>query len=196
MNLIIHKRIWVAVFLVFSIACTQKGENGSPVQKYQAATTTQSPPRPDYAVKAPDFKLLESVTGEIISMSSLRGKVVLLTFWGTWCAPCRIEIPEFIQLYNDHGKNGLEIVGITLPPSGTVNDIARFANEWKINYKVLADINGGETDRTSLLFGRAIGQPIYAVPTSFLIDREGYIVKGYIGPRTKDQFLKDLQPYL
>lgn len=195
MKFIYPNRIWIAVFLLFSYACSQKGETESGTTQYQSAKSWESPPRPDNAVKAPDFNLLDSMTGETMSLNSLKGSVVLLNFWGTWCAPCRMEIPDFIQLYKDHEKDGLEIVGITLT-SGTANDIAQFATEWNMNYKVLADIKGGETDDATARFGRAIGQPIYAIPTTFLIDRDGYIVKGYIGPRNKDVFLKDLQPYL
>jgi thiol-disulfide isomerase/thioredoxin len=123
------------------------------------------------------------------------GKVVLLNFWGTWCGPCKVEIPDFNKLYKEYKKDGLEIVGVTLG-SGTANDIASFANKWEMEYLVLADISQGETDQVQGLFSRAIGQPIYAIPTTFLIDREGYIVKGYLGPRTHDVFLKDLKPYL
>lgn len=181
----------VISLMLIAPACSQKdsasADKTSPVKS--------APQRPDNAVPAPDFTLLNSLTGELVKSKDILGKVVLLNFWGTWCGPCKTEIPDFNKLYKNHKKDGLEIVGITLG-SGSANTIASFANEWKMEYLVLADITQGETDQVQSLFSRAIGQPIYAIPTTFLIDREGYIVKGYLGPRTHDEFLKDLKPYL
>jgi len=177
--------------LLITPACSQKEEkpqvNTSKIDSY--------PPRPEGSVLAPDFTLLNSVTRDLVKMQDLLGKVVLLNFWGTWCGPCKIEIPDFNKLYKDHRKDGLEIVGVTLT-SGSANDIATFANDWNMEYLVLSDITGNETQQVSGMVGKAVGQQIYAVPTTFSIDREGYIVKGYIGPRTHQEFLKDIIPYL
>lgn len=172
-------------------ACSQKDQDSSS----NASQKVSSPKRPETAVPAPDFTLLNSVTGELVKSKDLLGKVVLFNFWGTWCGPCKKEIPDFNKLYKAHKKDGLEIVGVTLS-SGSANDIAAFANQWEMDYLVLADISGGETDEVTGKFGKATGQAIYAIPTTFLIDREGYIVKEYIGPRTHQEFLKDIKPYL
>jgi peroxiredoxin len=150
--------------------------------------------RPDYAIKAPDFTL-RTVQGDLFNLSDYKGKVVLLNFWGTWCGPCRREIPDFNKLHAKYQKDGLEIVGITIT-SGSPKNIYNFMKEWDIEYTVLTDIEDYETQRVTAYYGRAIGQPITGLPTTLIIDRGGYIVKGYIGPRNEEIFYQDLKPYL
>jgi hypothetical protein len=67
---------------------------------------------------------------------------------------------------------------------------------WKMDYTILKDINGYETQLVMIEYGRSIGRPITGVPTTLIIDRDGYIVRGYVGPRPEDVFYKDLKPYL
>lgn len=145
-------------------------------------------------VKAPDFKLA-TIGGEEFHLSDFEGKVVMLNFWGTWCPPCRKEIPDLINLQAKYQKDGLEIVGITLN-SGSVADIKKFADKYNMNYTILTDIKNNETQNVSYLYGKAIGQPISAVPTTFIIDREGYIVKEYLGARSEEVFYNDIKKYL
>lgn len=145
-------------------------------------------------IKAPDFTLAD-LNGNWVSLSDFKGKVVMLNFWGTWCGPCRKEIPDFIKMMDSHQKEGLEIVGITLT-SGTPDKIQTFSDKWGINYTLLTDIEGNETQMVTSQFGKVTGRPITGIPTTFIIDREGYIRKTYVGPRTESVFLKDLQPYL
>lgn len=153
--------------------------------------------RPDYAIKAPDFKL-RTVQGKLVNLSDYRGKVVLLNFWGTWCGPCLQEIPDFNRLYSKYNKQGLEILGVTLPRGEPDSDkeLINFMKRWNMDYTILKDINGYETQIVMIEYGQTIGRPITGVPTTLIIDRDGYIVKGYIGPRSEDTFYKDLKPYL
>ncbi len=144
--------------------------------------------------KAPDFKLA-TIGGEEFYLSDFKGKVVMLNFWGTWCPPCRKEIPDLVSLQAKYNKDGLEIVGITLT-SGSATEIQKFANKKKMNYTILTDFGNNETHAVTNLYGRIVGQPISALPTTLLIDREGYIVKGYLGPRTEEVFYNDLKEYL
>jgi peroxiredoxin len=143
---------------------------------------------------APDFKLA-TINGEEFHLSDFRGKVVMLNFWGTWCPPCRKEIPDLVSLQTKYKKDGLEVVGITLN-SGSVEEIKKFAVKKHMNYTILTDFGNNETHAVTNLYGQAIGQPISAVPTTFIIDREGYIVKGYIGARSEEVFYNDLKEYL
>ena len=143
---------------------------------------------------APEFTLAD-LDGNWVSLKELKGKVVLLNFWGTWCGPCRQEIPAFIKLTEKYKKDGLEIVGITLT-SGSPENIQSFSDKWGINYTLLTDIEGNETQVVTAKYGQATGQRITGIPTTFIIDREGYIRQRYVGPRSESIFYKDLEPYL
>ena len=146
------------------------------------------------ALIAPDFTLAD-LDGNWVSLSELKGKVVLLNFWGTWCGPCRREIPDFIKLAEKYKKDGLEIVGITLT-SGSPENIQSFSDKWGINYTLLTDIEGNETQVVTAKYGQVTGQRITGIPTTFIIDREGYIRQRYVGPRSESIFYRDLEPYL
>ncbi len=194
------KKIFIYNVLI-GLFLTGCGSNERPDSNSQAVAGKSyktQPPRPAGAVKAPEFTLA-TPTGELVSLSQMKGKVILLNFWGTWCGPCRIEIPDFIKLYNKYHESGLEIVGITLPrsPQGEdPRDILEFMDNWKMNYTVLTDINGQEAQQVTALYGQALGKPIYNIPTTLIIDRDGYIVKEYLGPRSEAVFYNDIKPYL
>ena len=145
-------------------------------------------------IKAPNFNLAD-LDGNILNFSAYEGQVVMLTFWGTWCGPCIKEIPDFIELYDKYNKEGLEIVGIAIQ-SGSPENIKLFSEHYKINYPILTDINGNESYKAFSDYGTISGVGMRAVPTTFLIDRDGYIVKTYRGARPGNVFLKDLKPYL
>jgi peroxiredoxin len=190
-------KIILIMSTLLAIGCGQK-DRMKIASKPKDIKNTISPQgqadRPDYAIKAPDFTL-RTVQGNLFNLSDYKGKVVLLNFWGTWCGPCRREIPDFNKLHAKYQKDGLEIVGITIT-SGSPKNIYNFMKEWDIEYTVLTDIEDSETQRVTAYYGRAIGQPITGLPTTLIIDRGGYIVKGYIGPRNEEIFYQDLKPYL
>jgi thiol-disulfide isomerase/thioredoxin len=118
---------------------------------------------------APDFTL-QSLDGKNMSLSDLRGKAVLLNFWATWCGPCKIEMPWFIELQKQYGAQGLQIVGVAMDDSSK-EDIAKFANDMGVNYPVLL---GKEA------VGDAYGG-VPALPETFFIGRDGKIVDKIIG---------------
>jgi thiol-disulfide isomerase/thioredoxin len=122
---------------------------------------------------APDFTL-ESLDGQKLTLSDLRGKAVLLNFWATWCAPCKIEMPWFVELQNEYGAQGLQIVGVAMDDSSK-EDIAKFAKDMGVNYPVLI---GKEA------VGEAYGG-VPALPESFFIGRDGKIVDKIIGLKGK-----------
>ena len=80
--------------------------------------------------------------------------------------------------------------------SGSSSDIQKFVDENDINYTVLTDLKKDETQYVTYLIGQTIGQQISSIPTTLIIDREGYIVKGYLGPRSEEVFYNDLKEYL
>jgi peroxiredoxin len=193
----IKMRIILWMTILIAIGCGQKEkmkEATRPSEIVNKMMSTDKSKRPDYAIKAPDFTL-RTVQGELFKLSENRGKVIMLNFWGTWCGPCRREIPDFNKLHAKYQKDGLKIVGITIT-SGSAKNILDFMNDWDMEYTVLTDIDNNETQKVTSDYGRAIGKPITGIPTTLIIDKEGYIVKGYIGPRSEEVFYKDLEPLL
>ena len=186
-----RSRILILSILIFSIGC----ENSTAQNKNNpSSASAKAQKKKDDALVAPDFTLAD-LDGNWVSLNQLKGKVVLLNFWGTWCGPCRREIPDFIELSKKYKKDGLEIVGVTLT-SGSPDKIRGFADNWGINYTLLTDIEGNETQMVTSLYSQVTGQRITGIPTTFIIDREGYIRQRYVGPRSEEVFYKDLKPYL
>jgi len=127
------------------------------------------------ASPAPDFTL-ESLDGKNLRLSDLRGKAVLLNFWATWCGPCKIETPWLVELQNQYGAQGLQVIGVAMDDSGK-DDIAKFAKDMGVNYPVLL---GKEA------VGDAYGG-VPALPESFFIGRDGKIVDKIIGLKGKGE---------
>ena len=194
-------KIFIFVGAISNYSCQKSPTINEINQQSDISTRSDSnkqPQRPDYAIKAPDFKL-RTVEGKLVNLSDYLGKVVLLNFWGTWCGPCLQEIPDLNNLYTKSNKRGLEILGVTIPRSGIPDsdkELIKFMKRWKMDYTILKDINGYETQLVMIEYGRSIGRPITGVPTTLIIDRDGYIVRGYVGPRPGDVFYKNLKPYL
>lgn len=190
--------LFIKSILLLVIAITAVGcENNSAQNRVPSSSKSKQAKNlieNNNLVLAPDFTLA-NLDGERVSMNQYKGKVVLLNFWGTWCGPCRKEIPDFVKLSDKYKKQGLEIVGITLT-SGSPEKINTFAGNWGINYALLTDIEGNETQMVTALYGKATGKQITGIPTTFLIDRDGYIRQKYVGPRSEEVFYKDLKPYL
>jgi thiol-disulfide isomerase/thioredoxin len=122
---------------------------------------------------APDFSL-ESLDGKTTRLSDFRGKAVLLNFWATWCGPCKIEMPWFVDFQKQYGSQGLQIVGVAMDDASK-EDIGKFAKDMGVNYPILI---GKE----------AVGDQyggVPALPETFLIARDGKIVDKIIGLRGK-----------
>ncbi|WP_457600901.1 peroxiredoxin family protein [Hydrogenivirga sp.] len=116
---------------------------------------------------APDFTL-KTIDGREVSLKDYRGKVVLINFWATWCPPCRNEMPLFVRVYKRHRDKGFEILAVSTDSS--LDPVKKFVKEFRINFPVLYD------DKNVVsLYG------IQGLPTSFLIDREGKIIKVRLG---------------
>jgi peroxiredoxin len=122
---------------------------------------------------APDFSL-QSLDGKTTRLSDFRGKAVLLNFWATWCGPCKIEMPWFVDLQNQYGSQGLQIVGVAMDDASK-EDIGKFAKDMGVNYPILI---GKES------VGDQYGG-VPALPESFLISRDGKVIDKIIGLRGK-----------
>ena len=84
---------------------------------------------------APDFEL-QTLDGKNLKLSDLRGKAVLLNFWATYCGPCKVEMPWFVELQKEYGPQGFQIIGVAMDDAST-EDIAKFAKEMGVNYPIL-----------------------------------------------------------
>jgi peroxiredoxin len=138
-------------------------------------TGAGSPRRLTQSTIAPDFSL-DSLDGKTLHLSDFRGKAVLLNFWATWCGPCKIEMPWFVDLQNQYGSQGLQIVGVAMD-DGSKEDIAKFAKDMGVNYPILI---GKES------VGDQYGG-VPALPETFLIARDGKIVDKIVGLRGKSE---------
>jgi cytochrome c biogenesis protein CcmG/thiol:disulfide interchange protein DsbE len=130
---------------------------------------------------APDFSLKDA-DGKTVQLSDYRGKVVLLNFWATWCGPCKIEIPWFIDFEREHKDQGFAVVGISMDEDGW-QAVRPFISEAGINYRVLLG-----NDSISQLYGG-----VEALPTTFLIDRDGRIASVHEGLVSKGTYEHDLE---
>jgi thiol-disulfide isomerase/thioredoxin len=149
-----------------------------------AAPATPAPGNSTFA-PAPDVEF-EALDGKSVRLSSLRGRVVLLNFWATWCGPCRAEIPEFNALQKDLNAKGLSVVGVSVSPVDTPDAIRNFQKDIKQDYMIWrgAEAIGGQ-------FGNGPGLPV-----TYVIDRAGLIRQRFYGPQTRESFAAAIKPLL
>jgi len=135
------------------------------------ASTNGLIPAPVAGFLAPDFSLTAR-DGASYQLSSLRGKVVLVNFWASWCGPCRSEMPAFQRVYNDYKDSGLVVLAVNTAWQDTVDGREAFIAEYNLTFPILLD----ESQTTSRLYR------IQAMPTSFLIGRDGIIRLAIVRP--------------
>lgn len=136
------------------------------------------------AVKAPNFSL-PNLQGNTVKFSDFKDKVVLVDFWATWCGPCKLEVPHLVDLYEQYRGQGFEIVGIALDSSGA-EVVEPFVRENNMTYPVV--IGNREV---AMAFGG-----LTAIPTAFLIDKSGNIVRKYVGYQEKTVFEEEIKKLL
>lgn len=146
-----------------------------------AATTVQAK-APEFM---PEFTLPSAVDDSVIDSKNHAGQVLLINFWATWCGPCREEIPSLIKLREEYGKNGFEVIGVSMDEGGR-GLVSRFSKKFEINYPIAMG-----TPKVARAFGGIIG-----IPQSFLVDRQGKIVKKYGGLVDHDVLARDIKVLL
>jgi peroxiredoxin len=109
--------------------------------------------------------------GDTVSLAALRGEVVVLNIWATWCPPCREEMPGLQALHDTYGAHGLRVLGVSIDNASAAPEVRRFLDENAISFTILHD-----ADETVTRTFRTLG-----VPETFLIDREGQLVKRWTG---------------
>ena len=153
-----------------------------------AACTTKSPSKPVKAASdrkaAPDFTLKDA-DGKPVRLSEYRGKVVLLNFWATWCGPCKMEIPWFIDFEQKYKDKNFAVLGVSLDEDGW-ESVKPYIAEKKINYRVVVG-----TEQVAQLYGE-----VDSLPTTFMIDREGRIATVHIGLVSKSEYIHDIDDLL
>lgn len=132
-----------------------------------------------------DFTL-KDVEGNDVALQSFKGKVVVIDFWATWCGPCKVEIPHFIEFQKKYGPQGLQIVGISV--DDPVDKLAPYVKEMGMNYPVLQGLGREEVQD-------AYG-PILGIPVSVMISREGKVCATHTGLTSKDVFEREIQALL
>ena len=127
-----------------------------------------APPASDLEV-APDFTL-NDLEGHPVTLSSYAGKVVILDFWATWCAPCRYEVPHLVELQERFGAQELQVLGVTLDRTQTAGDVIPFSRKYSMNYPILwAGTSVLET------------YDVLSIPVTLLITRDGKIYRRFTG---------------
>lgn len=163
-----------AVLALCSCSGTSSAANSSAAERQSANRKS-----------APDFTLTDA-NGQPVKLSEFRGKVVLLNFWATWCGPCQIEIPWFIEFEQQFKSKGFEVVGVSMDDDGW-KAIKPYIAAHKLNYRILL---GDET--VSQLYGG-----LDALPTTFMIDRDGkFAFSPHIGLAGKNEYLSEIESLL
>jgi cytochrome c biogenesis protein CcmG/thiol:disulfide interchange protein DsbE len=143
---------------------------------------------------APGF-VLEDVSGKKVSLASYKGRAVLINFWATWCAPCKIETPWLIELRNQYAGQGFEILGVSTDDIDSDNpktlsnekqEIARFVDRMHMPYPVL--LGGDKLDKP---YGG-----LDELPASFFVDRKGTVVAAQVGLTSKDDIEANIRKAL
>ncbi len=129
--------------------------------------------RPEKVIRAPSFAL-EDLSAKRLSLKDLRGKVIFLNFWATWCVPCRQEMPTMEKLQREMKEQGLEVVAINIRESK--REVQKFTGELGLTFTVLLDKDGKASEE----YGA------WAIPLSYFINRKGEFVGKVDGPREWD----------
>jgi cytochrome c biogenesis protein CcmG/thiol:disulfide interchange protein DsbE len=126
---------------------------------------------------------LKDENGATVKLSDYRGKVVLLNFWATWCGPCGVEIPWFVDFEQKYKAQGFAVLGVSMDEDGW-SAVKPFVAERKINYRILMG-----NDTIAQLYGG-----LDSLPTSFIIDREGKVAfPPHIGLVSKNEYINEIQ---
>lgn len=174
---------WLVLLAVLGIALAGcAGEAGSDVEAaVDAAPAAEEPAR------APDFAL-EDLEGNVVRLSDTAGRVRLVDFWATWCAPCREEVPMFQELHERYADQGFTLIAVSMDDEGPsrVERIKAFVDEYGISY-----VNVLGNEQVADDFGGVLG-----LPTAFLVDGEGRIVKQYFGPKPRKKLEAQIRELL
>lgn len=169
------KPILAGLFLALAGAIIWSAGSYSPV-------TAKAAVKPEKDRKAAPEFALKDVNGQTVHVADYKGKVVLLDFWATWCAPCKIEIPWFMEFEQQLKDRGFAVLGVSMDEDGWTA-VKPYLQALKVNYRVVLG-----TEQVGNLYGG-----VDSLPTTFLIDRQGKIASIHVGlSRSKEEFRNDI----
>ena len=168
----------LATAVLFGLAFSGCSTTPTAVKAASVKPDKDRKPAPDFALKDAD--------GKVVKLSDFKGKVVLLDFWATWCGPCKIEIPWFIEFQQKYGKQGLQVVGVSI--DDTVDKLKPYVSQMKMNYMVL---QGLDQDALQDAYG-----PMFGIPVTVLISRDGKMCNKHVGLSSKEAFEKEIKSLL
>jgi len=159
----------ISLMLVFAYKVTgkQPAENNGP--------TGAGKPAPEFA--------LQSLDGKTIKLSDLRGKAVVVNFWATWCQPCRVEMPWFVDMQKQYGPDGLQILGINADEDANKEELEKFARGMGVNYPVLLG-----SEQVEQAYGG-----IQFLPITVYVDRDGNVVDKVFGLKGRGEIEDDIK---
>jgi len=172
-------RLYAPLATAVLIACLTAGCSFDPTPVNAASV------KPDKDRKAAPEFTLKDTDGKTVRLSDYKGKVVLLDFWATWCGPCKIEIPWFVEMQRKNKDRGFEVVGVAMDDEGW-EVVKPFASQMGINYRLVMG-----NDQAAQAYGG-----VDALPTTFLIDRSGKIAATHIGLSSRKDFENGVEELL
>jgi cytochrome c biogenesis protein CcmG/thiol:disulfide interchange protein DsbE len=132
--------------------------------------------------------VLKDSAGKDFNLASLKGKVILLDFWATWCPPCKVEIPWFVEFQQKYGTRGLAVIGVSVDDSPS--RLKPFGDQYKVNYPLL--VGDGRDD----IKGPRAYNAAWGLPKTFVIGRDGKICKTHVGLSVKEHFEQQIKALL
>jgi peroxiredoxin len=169
----------VSLMLVFGFNLARR----SPVTKEDlAAARMKGQPARDFTLPATD--------GKPVRLSDFQGKAILLNFWATWCEPCKIEMPWFVELQKQYGPQGLQILGVAMDEDTDASDIASFAKDMGVDYPILVG-KQSERDAVANDYG---GAPF--LPETLVISRDGKVLEKILGLKSRSEIEDDIKKAL
>ncbi len=173
------KRFTLALAVaVASLSIAGCGSSPSPETSAQAAGEQQT------KIEAAPAMTLKDIDGREVSLSDYEGQVVLLNFWATWCGPCKIEMPWFVEFQRKYKDQGFTVLAVSLDEE--LDGVKPFAEEYKLNFPVLLG-----SDEVADKFGG-----IVALPTTMIIDKQGRIVNRHTGLVGRDDYEDEIKELL
>ena len=168
----------LALFALLAWAVVQSGGNPGSFGVNQEFGQVRLSPQ-----DAKDFSLT-TLDGATIDLAGLRGKVVMLDFWASWCAPCRFEAPGLVEVYLEYADRAVEFVGVDIWDQR--QDAVEYVDRYRITYP------NGVDDKGTI----AISYGVRGIPEKFFIDQDGVIVKKFVGPVDADTLRSTLDELL